>query len=888
MRIVEATANAMFRSAVSLDADVVGGELTRALTGVTIERPLADVVGRGATATLTRTAIDAEAHIVERNGAKIVVEVLSEARAKTLGRLLTRLGTRVAASAALSFVPILGPIVMVALDVYFVVDTILGVAEILGYNVWGDPHLVTLDGRIYDLQSAGEFVLAQSANGRATVQGRFAPISPDVSVMKAVTLGAGEDRFELSSSGALLNGQPLTLDGMTVTEGGLAVAHLDGRWLAKAPDGATLVGSSTGNVRVVAPEGLALRGLLGNNDGDADNDLAFPDGTPLTSTRPADLHGSFADAWRVTPETSVFTYAAGQSTATFTDRAFPANIVTLGDFAPAQLDAANASCIAGGVSVGATMDACVLDLLVTSDRSFLTAAAATTTVVDPAATTFGADGVLSQSFDGAIPAALQSKTTLKVSNTSWAAGPFFDDSPYRFAFTSVPRHDTATMTARVLLLGSSDPSNRRVSVNADGVSAATFTLEGAGHLDSGPPGSSVTPDGSGTSPSGTAYTAYKVTLPVKHFGDALKVEILPQNIHAVLGSGVAVDTLEIRLAAPPADTANGLTLPFTASTALGQGLGQLETAAAADEYHFTVPAGAPAPDVLIETSRAPNVRTEILNDTTGAVVDPTEQNNYRLYRALPAGAYQLTVTGNAGYTGPYELPVLIPAPQTFVYQVGQHVEPGKIAGAPVEGAGNLETTASKDVYPFTVPAGGQEITIDSDGYSPVFYNGSKLVNVAGGAVLLDGLYGHHVITLAAGDYRFVVENPGSTGTYGFTTRVVPDPGTYTLLNTGEELHVGDTRQSPDGGHVLRMQADGNLLLTNRAGSTVWSTNHHGGTCSVIVQTDSNFVQYCDGGAVWASGTNGRPGPAALRIQNDGDLVLATSSQVLWSSGTAGQ
>ena len=123
---------------------------------------------------------------------------------------------------------------------------------------------------------------------------------------------------------------------------------------------------------------------------DGDGDLALADGTVLTAPSLSTLHGPYADSWRITQASSLFTYPSGESTTTYTDRSFPQNVVTLGDFSPAQIDAANASCISSGVASGAMMDACVLDLLVTSDWTFAAAAAATRSVVDYAAATFDA------------------------------------------------------------------------------------------------------------------------------------------------------------------------------------------------------------------------------------------------------------------------------------------------------------------------------------------------------------------------------------------------------------------------------------------------------------------------------------------------------------------
>src|SRR5690606_1941487 len=99
---------------------------------------------------------------------------------------------------------------------------------------------------------------------------------------------------------------------------------------------------------------------------------------------------------------------------------------------------------------------------------------------------------------------------------------------------------------------------------------------------------------------------------------------------------------------------------------------------------------------------------------------------------LPAGEYRLTVS-TPGSTGTYVFTTFLkPEAESFDFEVGQKVEPGKIGGAAVPGAGNLETTASKDVYSFAVAEGSGTVVFDSDSYAWPLRNGSKLVEVATG------------------------------------------------------------------------------------------------------------------------------------------------------------
>src|SRR5699024_11444519 len=58
-----------------------------------------------------------------------------------------------------------------------------------------------------------------------------------------------------------------------------------------------------------------MEGLLGNSDGNPDNDLRLADGTQLPpDTSPEVLHADFADSWRITNDQSFFTYDEGEST----------------------------------------------------------------------------------------------------------------------------------------------------------------------------------------------------------------------------------------------------------------------------------------------------------------------------------------------------------------------------------------------------------------------------------------------------------------------------------------------------------------------------------------------------------------------------------------------
>ncbi|MFF5447191.1 FG-GAP-like repeat-containing protein [Streptomyces sp. NPDC012888] len=101
----------------------------------------------------------------------------------------------------------------------------------------------------------------------------------------------------------------------------------------------------------------------------------------------------------------------------------------------------------------------------------------------------------------------------------------------------------------------------------------------------------------------------------------------------------------------------------------------------------------------------------------------------------------------------------------------------------------------------------------------------------------------------------------------------------TTLNSGESLSSRSTK--------LTMQADGNLVITSKAGVPLWSSKtagNHG--AKAVMRPDGNLVVYkADGVSVaWQTGTSAAGGYAML--QDRGDLVVFdVKSQSQWSSGT---
>ncbi|HVV92957.1 MAG TPA: VWD domain-containing protein, partial [Hyphomicrobiales bacterium] len=274
---------------------------------------------------------------------------------------------------------------------------------------WGDVHMTTLDGTAYNFQAVGEFVLSEStkAGNSFEVQARMQPWAQGtgVSVMTEIAAKVGSDRvtFDIGRANTVwVDGKAAKLDLNH------PVVELDGGAVAEVAPNSYLVTWKTGETIAVTDSGTYLnvttllgtgdgpnsvKGLLGPADGAA-HAFELADGTvlnqPLTA---AELYGEFANSWRVTNKTSLFDYGKGQTTATFTDKDFPAHPITLADL-PADV-VANAAAVvaAAGITDPVIAQQAELDFLATGDASFIATASQvqaqsavpTTTLVDPSA-----------------------------------------------------------------------------------------------------------------------------------------------------------------------------------------------------------------------------------------------------------------------------------------------------------------------------------------------------------------------------------------------------------------------------------------------------------------------------------------------------------------------
>ena len=650
-------------------------------------------------------------------------------------------------------------------------------------SVIGDPHLETLDGFGYDLQSVGEFTLLQ-ADDYLNLQARFTPAGPSVSRMDIIAMWIAGDYLEIGPNLLLWNGQPLDLsvDESALLDGGTLVSRTaDGYFIAgpAAPGSEpVMLLARRNNISVVLPEGVESRGLLGNNNGYAFDDLALPDGTPVPFDVSEDyLHGGFADAWRITDDESLFTYPDGHSTATYTDLNFPAHITRLSDFTNDEISTATETCQTAGVATGPQMDRCVFDILVTGDHVFAqTAALAVSAAHVWGAPRFDANGSYSSDFQSDIPRTFANAGFAEIEGDTMV-GPVRDTTGYSFFLPTLPDHRALTLAVDLTSVGdlsdgatitgtivNAEPREFTVQINADG--SATSTL------------GTVTLTGQGVLSDGQPWITHRLSVEVEHSAPELDVQFATNGYVGLKNTALYLD--DVAITAPPIPP---IAMPASAT---GSYSATLTEAGESHQYTLTVPEAG----LLFTPQGAEQSTTVALTGPTGdtQVLTIALEPGTTRWLELPAGQYTATVraqdhTSAGAYT--FDL-VPAPSPELFSYQPDTAVSDGQ----PAAGAGNLETIVSADAYTFTTSVDAAYL-LDIDGsISPTY----TLTNSETGDVIATGRTDHD-LNLPAGTYTLTFADRSLTGTYGFTLVTLPayEHFSYTLGNYSSSASTGAGR-----------------------------------------------------------------------------------------------
>src|SRR5215203_427999 len=276
----------------------------------------------------------------------------------------------------------------------------------------GDPHIHTVDGKEYAFQAVGKFMLLRDRDG-LEIQTRQTPLesanpftdnysglTSSVSVNTAVAARVGSHRISYQPSGVGGDGQlQFFLDGKPArlsTEGIDLESHRVSAFDANGEMGLR-VDYAHGAVLTVTPRFWFIWFLdiwVSHTHADEGIMGSIPENTWLPTLpsgatvgpMPESLHDryivlykTFADAWRLTDETSLFVYAKGTSTETFTDKDWPAEeppsilkpqFKIPGFPTPVNIPVAEAEQICQGVTIADLHANCVFDVGTTGDKGF--------------------------------------------------------------------------------------------------------------------------------------------------------------------------------------------------------------------------------------------------------------------------------------------------------------------------------------------------------------------------------------------------------------------------------------------------------------------------------------------------------------------------------------
>ncbi len=250
----------------------------------------------------------------------------------------------------------------------------------------GEPHLLTFDGHHYDFQAAGEFVLARTKTGNFEIQTRQQPWQDSrwVAVNTAAVIKTANHKIQVTPDGyklaVLVDGKKQPLAAAELPGGDTLTPMPDSNRIdITTADGTTVTVFGLGNygidISIDPAEELKgkLEGLLGDYDGETKNDLRLQGKNTTVQSDFGQLYPAYADSWRVTDQSSLFTYASGKTTASYTNRAFPYERPDMQKLA--SYAAAEALCKRLGITDAASLANCALDVAITGRPEFARSAA---------------------------------------------------------------------------------------------------------------------------------------------------------------------------------------------------------------------------------------------------------------------------------------------------------------------------------------------------------------------------------------------------------------------------------------------------------------------------------------------------------------------------------
>ena len=776
---------------------------------------------------------------------------------------------------------------------------------------WGDVHLTTFDGLYYDFQGEGEFVLSRStvAGDTFQVQARMQPWSPgaSVSVNTEIAAQVGTDRVTFATGRAntvWIDGVASTLsptDQIVILASGTLEELSATSYRLIWNTGEEIDVSNSGsylNVNVSLPGGGAgkVQGLLGNDDGNALNDLQLANGTLLGQpTTYSTLYGEYANAWRVSDATSLMDYGPGQNTASFADTNFPYSQVSLGNL-PADLYArALAAVQAAGITDPNLINAAIIDYAVTGNLNAITNSVnvqqrqgtnnTTGTQITPAATVVASVGVTANS-----ATVVESTSGPKaIGFTVYLTSPEAADTAINYAVTSPgPGYLTAadfggmapagrvtitagqttalfTVALPANVLGGMPTENLQVTIAPEGGEGVFAPVAQTAILNTGPtagnPAQPIIEGLSGhgdLSGSGTTYILNLGT--VLQFGNPLEA-----------GWGV------LNNATVPADLLSGSFVVNGSTQFLNSGLnafaplaaGQADTAPVVEMLTNQVGTFSETVTLSPRDSNATGytaAQNDVTLTVTGTVLAPPPPSPPPVPVATAWGDVHITTFDGLYYNfqaaGEFVLSKSTLAGDSF--QVQGRLQPWS-AGAPVSVLTQLAAEIGTDSVTFGL---GRTDAVYLDGTAYTFSGGTTLT-----------LSGGTVQQISAHEYR-VNWSTGETMTVSLSGSYIND----TIALTAADANHVQGLLGPDSGNPANdlQLADGTPLLTSSG--TISSSQLYGPYANAWRVTDATSLLNYGNGQTTATFTDTNFPSDVLQLDSLPASVVAAAEQVVRAAG----
>jgi VWD domain-containing protein len=532
---------------------------------------------------------------------------------------------------------------------------------------WGDPHLTTLDGLAYDIQSVGEFELLRADELGLDLQARFVPWqgSSSVSIMDRISFLINGFQVEIDSDDHVwVDGNLVTLpeDRMLYLNGGAQVLRQDGEYLVVWPvvgDHHAALSWSDNTVQMRVSPDVETAGLLGNNNDKPLDDLATPEGlTPSSdATRTRFIHTVFADSWRVTNATSLFTYAAGEDTSTFTNTAFPSGIERIEDYPANEVADAADACVEA--AAGTARDGCMYDFLATDGQISLdTALEIPSSAVSADTLSLGDDGYVNVDFEDSVPINFADDRLSQDPEAGGFAGSFRAGDQYEFRLPISSSHAGVTASVDFLVLGALSVTRQRyVQVNLDDTQDAVYFSRTGATAQQG----TVTLAGQGTLADGRPFKRYRYTATLPPASRNLEGHVTVYGFTKYQQDALGIDNVEVTLDSPAPATRMPIQVNDVVAPTSDGAQGVLEQYGTRDVYTFTVPEDGYPVTVRYLTGSGygyPCDQLVLRRVDTGAAEDGCVYE-----KPLDAGQYELQMTAPRGVPLPFRYAFQIHGPQ---------------------------------------------------------------------------------------------------------------------------------------------------------------------------------------------------------------------------------